>query len=73
MKNCKNCGYKYCAFHGVDREISAFLCEDFEAAKKGESWAEKSFPRMTHYERTKAAVYARGNRWAIENFHATHD
>ena len=25
------------------------------------------------YERTKAAVYATGNKWAIENFHATHD
>ena len=25
------------------------------------------------YERTRAAVYATGNRWAIENFHATHD
>ena len=28
---------------------------------------------MTPYERTKAAVYATGNKWAIENFHATHD
>lgn len=25
------------------------------------------------YERTKAQVYATGNKWAIENFHATHD
>lgn len=24
------------------------------------------------YERTRRAVYATGNRWAIENFHATH-
>ena len=24
------------------------------------------------YERTRAAVYATGNRWAIENFNATH-
>lgn len=29
--------------------------------------------RMTPYERTKAQVYATGNKWAIENFHATHD
>lgn len=28
--------------------------------------------RETPYERTRAAVYATGNRWAIENFHATH-
>lgn len=24
------------------------------------------------YERTRATVYATGNRWAIENFNATH-
>lgn len=24
------------------------------------------------YERTRAAVYATGNKWAIENFNATH-
>lgn len=25
------------------------------------------------YERTRAQVYATGNKWAIENFHATHN
>jgi len=30
-------------------------------------------PPMSAYERTKAQVYATGNKWAIENFHATHD
>lgn len=29
--------------------------------------------RPSAYERTKAEVYATGNKWAIENFHATHD
>ena len=29
--------------------------------------------KETPYERTKAQVYATGNKWAIENFHATHD
>ena len=28
---------------------------------------------ISAYERTKAEVYATGNKWAIENFHATHD
>ena len=28
--------------------------------------------RMSPYERTKAQVYATGNKWAIENFNATH-
>lgn len=27
---------------------------------------------MTPYERTRAIVYATGNKWAIENFNATH-
>lgn len=30
-------------------------------------------PRISPYERTRAAVYATGNRWAIENFNATHN
>ena len=29
-------------------------------------------PPPRPYERTRAAVYATGNRWAIENFNATH-
>lgn len=32
-----------------------------------------SVRRPSLYERTKAQVYATGNKWAIENFHATHD
>lgn len=27
----------------------------------------------TPYERTRRSVYASGNRWAIENFNATHN
>ena len=27
---------------------------------------------MDPYDRTRAAVYATGNKWAIENFNATH-
>lgn len=34
---------------------------------------EKPTQRMTPYERTRAAVYATGNKWAIENFNATHN
>ena len=33
----------------------------------------KPAPRLSPYERTRRAVYATGNKWAIENFHATHD
>lgn len=33
---------------------------------------EKQVLRLTPYERTRARVYATGNRWQIENFEATH-
>lgn len=29
--------------------------------------------RESLYEHTRNQVYATGNKWAIENFHATHD
>ena len=32
----------------------------------------ESRTRLSSYERTRAEVYATGNRWAIENFNATH-
>ena len=35
--NCKNCECKYCPFHGSDREISAFFCEDYEPKKEAET------------------------------------
>jgi hypothetical protein len=44
-----------------------YKCED------GECVPRKREPRMSPYERTRAAVYATGNRWAIENFNATHN
>lgn len=33
----------------------------------------KREPKMDPYSRTKAQVYATGNKWAIDNFNATHD
>ena len=33
----------------------------------------RDYYRESAYERTKRQVYATGNKWAIENFHATHD
>lgn len=39
-----------------------------------ESKREKRRERpLSLYERTRNQVYATGNKWAIENFHATHD
>lgn len=36
-------------------------------------WPSSSGHKETPYERTRRQVYATGNKWAIENFHATHD
>lgn len=38
--NCKTCGYKYCPFHGSDREIPAYFCEDYKPTEEGESMME---------------------------------
>lgn len=42
-------------------------CDDYENGHY------ERVPRQSAYERTKSQVYATGNKWAIENFHATHD
>lgn len=34
---------------------------------------DSDYYKTSAYDRTKAQVYATGNKWAIENFHATHD
>ena len=43
-----------------------------EAASDARRAAATPAPRTSPYERTRAGVYATGNRWAIENFNATH-
>lgn len=46
---------------------------EFEDITELEEEPEPVLPKMSPYERTRAAVYATGNRWAIENFEATHN
>lgn len=58
---CKDCvNYRYC----TDEDKDCGICEAFTKRDKRP---------LSPYERTKAAVYATGNSWMIENFHATHD
>lgn len=45
-------------------------CARNRALKKRE---QETKHRMSPYERTRAAVYATGNKWAIENWKATHN
>lgn len=53
----------------IIRQIESIKCDEPE--QKVEPKQNYTRP-LTPYERCRNAVYATGNRWAIENFHATH-
>lgn len=59
MINCEDCLHRSVC---DDKEKDCGICDAYEKR-----------PRLSAYERTRAQVYATGNKWAIENFHATHD
>lgn len=60
---CNKCGGGDIKYLGNNR----CFCSDCNSE-------EESRDKMveTPYERTRRAVYATGNKWAIENFNATH-
>lgn len=60
---CTNCGSSDIEYIGNDR------CH---CNKCNEEHSTKDIVLEALYERTRRAVYATGNRWAIENFEATH-
>lgn len=65
MCKAKDCMYyKYHCM--VKDQCEDYCCEDYVKS------LEPTERKQTLYERTKAAVYATGNKWAIENFNATH-
>lgn len=52
-----------------------YISSDDEYQRKEEKEVKKektSKRKPTPYERTRDTVYATGNKWAIENFNATH-
>lgn len=61
---CKVCGSKDIDYLGNDE------CFCMECNKKRDA---KTIFIESPYERTRRAVYATGNRWAIENWKATHE
>lgn len=50
--------------------LKLFEAEEEEEREKANKQTQTT--RLSPYERTRNAVYATGNRWAIENFNATH-
>ena len=53
----------------IIKQLESIMVEEVEQKTE----AKKAYTRhLTPYERCRNAVYATGNRWAIENFNATH-
>lgn len=65
---CAKCGSSNIEYLGKD-ELGIEMCYCNKCESKQES---KEVFIETPYERTRRQVYATGNRWAIENFNATH-
>ena len=61
---CAKCGSKDIEYLGQER------CHCNECKSEQDS---RDKIIESPYERTRRAVYATGNRWAIENFNATHN
>lgn len=61
---CEVCGSSNITFIGID----TCVCNICNKTRKPKDKIVQS-----PYERTKSKVYATGNRWAIENFNATHN
>ena len=55
------------------RDATPEECEKLGIPYQGGRSSHTYGRKPTPYERTKAAVYASGNKWAIENFEATHN
>jgi NADH pyrophosphatase NudC (nudix superfamily) len=60
---CAKCGSKEIEYLGGDK----CYCRNCESEQDSKDKVIES-----PYERTRRAVYATGNKWAIENFNATH-
>lgn len=76
--NSKSDEKSWC-FMGCDRIWWFYTRESVVAFAKNhgfdvqeEKKATENMFRLSPYERIRSAVYATGNRWAIENFNATH-
>ena len=58
-------------------ELQTKFRDNFNSYFEFSKWVDENFEEKcsysgTPYERTRARVYATGNKWAIENFNATH-
>lgn len=71
MKLCPKCGRQYDRLLALSRaDNETMICDDC-----GIMEALDSIPHgvLTPQERTRLVVEATGNKWAMENFNATHN
>ena len=79
---CPKCGKEYDRLLALSREDNkTMICDDcgvieaLEAAGFADNIVKETvnqIHKLSPYERTRQQVYASGNKWAIENFEATH-
>jgi hypothetical protein len=72
MKLCKKCGSLRFGENCSNESCSEHYKTDERVLSEMLNEKAKHIVRSTPYERTRATVYATGNKWAIENFNATH-
>ena len=59
------------------KQLTDLFRSNFETYQQFSEWVDENFEEQSYYtqspqERTRNYVYATGNKWAIENFNATH-
>ena len=72
---CDNDGsvtYEYDKADQIIKKLENLKLFEIEEEKRENEVKKTHTTRLSPYERTRRAVYATGNRWAIENFNATH-
>ena len=71
---CPICHGEYERLLALSRKDNkTMICDACGQRQALEDFFEHKKRGLSHYDRTKAAVYASGNKWAIENFEATHN
>lgn len=71
MKICPKCGIEFERLLALSRtDNKTMICDGCGTVEALESLPHRV---LTPQERTRNAVAATGNRWAMENFNATHN
>lgn len=77
MMRCPKCGKYFDRLLALSREDNETkICDKCgmqEAMEDYGKYLKKMKPRQTPYERTLGKVLESGNKWALENFLATHN